>query len=223
MLWSGGVRRDIGQVYVCGCYSGKLYFCFFRRFFQPLKGHLVLGKVNSRILFKFIGKIFYNAFVKVVAAQLVISRCCQHLYDAVADFQNRNVKGSAAKVINQYFLVGLLVQAVCQGCRCGLVYYTQYFQSGNPARILCGLTLTIGKVGRNGDYGLSYLLAQIAFRVAFQLLQHHCRNLWRTVFFIVNGYLIIRAHFSFYRAYGPVRICDGLAFSHLSYHSLTGL
>jgi len=156
---------------------------------------------------------------KVVGSELI----GQNFDDAVADLQHGDVERAAAEVIDHDLLVGLLIEAVGQRGRRRLVDDTLDVEAGDLAGVLGRLTLCVGEVGRHGDDGLGHGLAQIGFRVGFELLQDHRADLLRGVLLAVDGDFIIRAHLALDRADRAVRVRDGLALCHLTDHTLAGL
>ena len=94
------------------------------------------------------------------------------LEHAVADLEHRHVEGAAAEVEHEDRLVGaLLVEAVGEGGRGGLVDDAQHLEAGDLARLLGGGALGVVEVGRDGDDGLGDGVAQVGLGVALQLLQ----------------------------------------------------
>ena len=104
-----------------------------------------------------------------------------HLDDAFANFEHRNIKRAAAKVVHGNRLVLALVEPVSQSRRRRLVDNSLYVEPCNLARIFRSLALRVIKVSRNRDDSLSHFLAEIIFRRLLQFLQNHRRNLWRGV------------------------------------------
>ena len=100
-----------------------------------------------------------------------------HFHDAFADFQNRNIKSAAAKVINGDRLILLLVQAISKRRRRGLVDDALHVQARDFASLLGSLPLRVVEVGRNGDYRILHLLAKKILGGVLQLAQNHGRNL----------------------------------------------
>src|ERR1700682_904383 len=66
-------------------------------------------------------------------------------------FQDRNVEGAATKIVNGYVAALLFVQSVGKGGGGGLIHEAQHFETGDAAGVFAGLTLSIVKVGGNGD------------------------------------------------------------------------
>ena len=147
------------QIDIAAQHAGKLNLSFFSRFTQALHSLFVSGKVNALRLFKLSQQIIHNLLIKVIAAQEVVAGSGQHLENTVANFQQGNVKGAAAQVKNQHFLLVGLIQAVSQSSRGGLVDNTHNLQAGNFASVLGCLTLRVGEIRRHGDNRLSNRLA----------------------------------------------------------------
>ena len=90
--------------------------------------------------------------VKIVAAERGITAGRQHFKHAAAQTQNRNIKSTAAKIVdsNHAFLTG--VQTIGNRCCGRFVQQTQYVQARQTRGVFGPLTLCIVKVSRNGDY-----------------------------------------------------------------------
>ncbi|MPM60492.1 hypothetical protein SDC9_107343 [bioreactor metagenome] len=102
-----------------------------------------------------------------------------HFKDAVAYFEDRNIKCTATEVKDEDLFIFLFIQTVGQGRSGRFIDDTQNFQPGNAAGIFCGLALTVIKVGRHGDDCLGNGFAQERFSIGFQLGQDHGRDLLR--------------------------------------------
>src|SRR3546814_6519972 len=74
-----------------------------------------------------------------------------NLENAIADFQDRNVEGAAAKVIDRDGLAILLFQAIGQRRGGRLVDDAQHFTARALACILGCLTLGVVEIGRHGN------------------------------------------------------------------------
>ena len=221
--WAVGVRRDVRQVDVGAGHAGEVALGLLGGLAQALHGHAVGGEVNALVALELIDQVLGDALVEVVAAEAVVAGSGQHFDDAVADLQHGDVEGAAAEVVDHDLLVGLLVEAVGEGGRGGLVDDALDFQSGDLAGILGGLALAVGEVGGDGDDGLGDLLAQVSLGVGLQLLQHHGADLLRGVALAVDGDAVVAAHLALDGAYRAVRVGDGLALGHLADHALAGL
>ena len=92
----GRIPQGKGKVDIRLNSAGKLNFGLFSGFLQPLEGELVLPKINPLFLFKFIGQEVNDALVKVLAAQKSIAIGGFDFKDAIADFKNRDIKGTSS-------------------------------------------------------------------------------------------------------------------------------
>ena len=92
---------------------------------------------------------------------------------ALADLERGDVERAAAEVVNGDRLVLLLVQAVGQRGRGGLVHDALDVESGDLAGVLGRLALGVVEVGGNGDDGLGDLLPEVVFRRLLELAQDH--------------------------------------------------
>ena len=158
----------------------KLNFGFFGRLTNTLQRHLVAGQVNVGLAREFGDQPFENDIIKIVATEMIVACGGLHLEDTVTELHDRNIKGSAAKVENQYRLLDiLLIEPVGQGRRGWFVDDPQHFQTRDRPRIFGRLPLTIGKVCRNRNHSLGDRLTQIRFCILLELLQNHRRDFLR--------------------------------------------
>ena len=121
---------------------------------QALQGQLVLAQVDRLLLLELVGKIIDDAHVEVFAAEEGVAVGRLHLEDAVADFEDGNVEGAAAEVIDRDGAGFLLVEAIGKRRRRRLVDDAQHFKAGDLAGILGGLALAVVEIGGNRDDGL---------------------------------------------------------------------
>ncbi|EMS95236.1 putative NAD-specific glutamate dehydrogenase [Agrobacterium tumefaciens str. Cherry 2E-2-2] len=181
VLRTGSIGRDERQVNFGLLRGRKFDLRLFRSFLEALQSELVVLQVYALILLELAGQIFDQTHVKVFTAKEGIAIGGLHFEDAVADFQNGNIEGAAAKVVNGNRLAVLLVETVSKRCRSRLVDDTQDVQTGDTAGILGCLTLGVVEVGRNGDDGLLDLFAEIGFSRFLHLLKDHRGNLRRGI------------------------------------------
>ena len=222
MLRTGGIRRDKRKINGRAGHAGKLDFCFLRSFLDTLHRHLVAGKVNTALHPEALYDPIDDALVKIIATQTVVARRSQNFLYAVTHLNDGHVKSTAAQVIHHDLLIVVLIYTIGKGRSGRLVDDTLHIQTGNFTGILGCLTLCIRKVSRYGDHRAGNSLAQICFRVRLQLLQYHRGNLLRSITFIVNGHLVIGAHFSLNRSNRTVGVGDGLTLCHLPHHAFAG-
>jgi hypothetical protein len=79
--------------------------------------------------------------VDVVAAEVRVAVGRDDLHDVVADLEDRDVEGAAAEVVDRDDLVLLLVEAVRERRRRGLVDDALDLEARDLARVLGGLAL----------------------------------------------------------------------------------
>ena len=181
VLGAGGVGRDERQVDLGLEQGRKLHLGLLGGFLQALQRHLVLGEIDAVLLLELVDDPVDDALVDVVAAQVGVAVGGLHFDHAVAHFQDRDIEGAAAEVVDGDGFVLLLVQPVGQRGRGRLVDDAHHFQAGDLAGVLGGLALRVVEVGRNGDDRLGDLLAQVGFGRFLQLGQDHRRDLRRGV------------------------------------------
>ena len=109
----------------------QLDFCFFRGFLEPLQGHLVLREIYALILAEFLNDPVDDPLIDVVSAQVSVSVCRLHLNDALANFENRDVEGSAPEIKHRNRFVLFLIQPVSERRRSRLIYYAHYFEASD--------------------------------------------------------------------------------------------
>ena len=150
---------------------GELDLGFFRGLLEPLQRELVAAQINALLLLEFIGEIIDEPHVEVLATEEGVAVGRLHLEHAVADFQNRNVEGSPAQVVNCDGAGFLFVEPICKRSRGRLVDDPHHLEAGDLAGILGGLTLGVIEIGRYGDNSLLDLLAEISLGCLLHLLQ----------------------------------------------------
>ena len=123
VLRAAGIGGDEGQVDLGLHGGGELDLGALGRVAQTLQGHFVaLGaQVETFVLLELVDQPVHDALVDVVAAQVGVAVGRLHLDDAFADFQDGDIEGAAAEVVHGDGFVFLLVQAVGQRRRRGLV------------------------------------------------------------------------------------------------------
>jgi len=220
MLRAGCIRCDKGQADVGGGHAGKLNLRFFRRFLQALHRHLIATQVYALLLFKIVCQPIDHALVKIIAAQVIVAGRGEHFLHAVAHLDDGYVKRAAAQVINHHFLIGFLINAVGKRRGRRLIDDALHFKACDPARILSGLALGIGEIGGHRNDGLRHLVAEIGFRICFQLLEDHGGNLLRRILLIIYFHMVIRAHLPLDRSNRAIRVRDRLTLCYLANHAL---
>mmetsp|Transcript_13399 Transcript_13399/g.16553 ORF Transcript_13399/g.16553 Transcript_13399/m.16553 type:complete len:285 (-) Transcript_13399:103-957(-) len=146
---------------------------------QLLDGTLVLGHVLPMLLLEDLHEVLHHTLIKILSSQVGVAIGGHHFEDSVVDGQQGHIEGATAKVVHQNVLLGLLIQAIGDGCSRGLVDDTKHIHASNGASVLGGLTLRIVEVGRNGHDGMFHFLAQVVFSGLLHLGEHHGRDLLR--------------------------------------------
>ena len=176
-------RHDVRQVDFRGILVGQFDLRLLGRLFQTLQGHRILLQVDAAVLgSELAGQPVDDNLVEVIAAQVGISVGGFHLDHTAAQFQDGDIEGTAAQVIDRHLHILVhLVQTVGKGRGRRLVDDTFHVQTGNLASLFGGLTLRVGEVCRHGDHRLGHFLAEVLFRRLLHFLQHHGGNLLRRI------------------------------------------
>ena len=95
-----------------------------------------------------------------------------HAEHAVGYFEHRDVKRAAAEVEHHDRFLRLLVEAVGERRRCGLVDDPHHLQARDLTGILGGLPLGVVEIGRDGDHRLVDLVAEIGLGRLLQRPEH---------------------------------------------------
>ncbi len=165
-----------------------------------------------------------DLLVPVVATEVRVPGSALHLEDTVTDLEDRHVEGAAAEVEDEDRLVAaFLVEPVRERGRGRLVDDAQHVEARDLAGLLGGLALGVVEVRRDGDDRLRDRLAEVALRIALQLLQDAGADLLGVVRLPVDVDLPVGAHVALDRANGAVGVGDRLTLGHLAHEDLTGL
>ena len=215
----GNERKvDIG-----GHCAGQLFLSLLSCFLQSLHSHLITGQIYAFCLLEFIQHPLNDLVIEIITAKVCITVGSQYFDDTVTDLDDRYIKGTATKVVYHDLLFFFIVQTISKCCCGRLVDDTLYIQACDLTCILGSLTLGIIEVCGNCDNCLGNLLTQIALGICFQLLQDHCGDLLRRVFFAVNGTAAIGTHISLNGRNGLLCVGNCLTLCRLTDQSLTGL
>src|SRR6266436_4381755 len=122
--------------------------------------------------------------VNVVAAKMSVAVGGKNLENiAVArrdQFDDGNVEGAAAEIVNSDFAPLLFVQAVSERRSSGLIDEAKNFNAGDFARILGGLALSIIEISRDGDDSAVDRFAEMGFGPVFQFAENERGDFWRS-------------------------------------------
>ena len=120
--------------------------------------------------------------IKVLSTERSVAVGGLDLKHTARDLENRDIKGTTTKVVHGNSLTVLLVHAKRQCGGSGLVNDTKHVQTGNLARVLGRLTLSIVEVGRHSDDGLGNIATEVSVSGLLHLGEHKCTNLgWRVL------------------------------------------
>ena len=123
--------------------------------------------------------------VDVIAAETGVAVGREHLEDAVLDPEDRDVEGSAAKVVDSDQAGVMLVETVGERRGGRLVDDAEHLEAGNPAGVAGRRTLGVVEVGRHGDHRTIdirldlALLGKVLLGAALELAQDEGRDLGR--------------------------------------------
>ena len=120
-----------------------------------------------------------DAPIEVVAAEPGVAARRDHLGEALAQAQDRDVEGAAAKVVDRDRDLVLLVEPVGEGGRGRLVHQAEHVESCEAAGVAGRLPLAVVEIGGNGDDGSRDLLAEGVLGAAFEFAQDQRGNLDR--------------------------------------------
>ena len=159
---------------------------FLGGFLEPLECHLVLRQIDPVLLFELGGKVVDDPHVEVFPTKEGVAVGGFDLEKPFGDLEDRDIEGTAAKVIDGDRPVLFLLKPVGERGRGGLVDDPQDLKPGDLAGVLGGLTLGVVEVGRNRDDRLVDLFAEIAFRRLLHLLKDERRYLAGRVLFALD-------------------------------------
>merc|ERR1719301_324563 len=134
---------------------------------QAAQGALVAGveQVLLGLALELRAEVVEEAVVEVLPAEVGVAGGGLDLEDALLDGQQGDVEGPAPEVEDDDVAlarhVGLLVEAVRDGRRRGLVDDPHHVQPGDGAGVLGGLALRVVEVRGHGDHGVLDGLAQV--------------------------------------------------------------
>jgi len=179
VLRAGLVRGDERQIDLGLLRRAQLDLRLLRGFLEPLQSLPIVAQVDALVLLELVDEPVDHTLVEVVAAEVCVAVRGFHLEDTFAELEDRNVERATTEVVHGDDLVLLLVQAVREGCRGGLVDDPENLETRDLTRVLCRLALLVVEVSRNGDDRLRDLLAEVRLSIGLELLKDHCRDLGR--------------------------------------------
>ena len=221
--------REVLQRDICAHRAGQFLLCLLGCCTQTLKCDRILREVSTALGLHLLDQPVNDALIPVIATQTVVACGCADLNGGeavviLADFQQRDVEGTATEVEDQNELVFLaLFEAVGQ-CRSGrLVDDTQDVQACDLSGILGCLTLCVVEVRRNGDDRVGNGLTEVLFRVPLELGEDSRGDLLCGVLLVVDVDGPVSAHVALDRRDGAINIRDRLTLGDLANQDLAGL
>ena len=181
VLRPGRVGADERQVDVGLHHRGELHLGLLRRLAQALERHAILRQIDALGLLELGHDPLDDPVIEVVAAQMRVAVGGLHLHHALAHLEDRDVERAAAEVVHGDRLVLLLVEAVGQRRRRGLVDDAHHLEAGDLAGLLGGLALRVVEVRGHRDHRARHRLTQVLLGRLLELLEHHRRDLRRRV------------------------------------------
>ena len=92
-----------------------------------------------------------DSMIHIITAQRRIAAGGQHLEHAAVETQQGNIEGSAAEVVDRIHALRVLIQAIGNRRRRGLIQQPQGIKSGKTRGVFRGLALGIVKIRRHGN------------------------------------------------------------------------
>ena len=148
---------------------------------QALERHAVLAEIDALVLLELVDDPVDDALIEVVAAEMRVAVGRLDFDDALADFEDRDVEGAAAEVVDGDRLVLLLVETVGERRGRRLVDDAHHLEAGDLPGVLGRLALRVVEVRRHGDDRLGHRLTEVLLRRLLQLLQDHRGDLRRRI------------------------------------------
>ena len=191
MLRSRSVCSNEWQVDISALSRGECNLGLLTFFFQTLKRHLVGAEVDAVALFKLSDQVIDQSAVPVITTEVRVTVRRFNFKNAVADFENRDVKGATTQVVNGDHFVLSLIQAIGECCGRRLVNNTLHFKTGNLTGILSRLALRIVKVSRHCDDRFGHSFTEISFSIGLQLSKNHGGDLFGSKLLLLTTHLAL--------------------------------
>ena len=194
-----------------------------RRFLQALCGHLVGTEVDAVRVLELGDHPVDDPLVPVVTTEVRVPCGALDLEHALAELEHRHVEGPAAEIEDEDRDVVVLLQAVRERGRGGLVDDAQDLEPRDLAGLLGGLALGVAEVRGDGDDGLGDRVTEVGLGVALQLLEDARRDLLARVGLAVDVDRPVGADVALHRPDRAVGVGDRLTLGHLTDEDLAGL
>src|SRR5579884_3100859 len=116
---------------------------------QSLDGGRIAGEVLFPLGSYILQSDLREKIVNVITAQMGIAAGGKHLEDAAFQLEDRNVKCSAAQIVNRDDAFLPLVEPVGQSRSGGFIHQPEYVQAGDPAGVFGCLPLSVVEIRRD--------------------------------------------------------------------------
>ena len=130
-------------------------------------------QINAAVFIELLDEMIHDAKVEIVATEERVAARRADLEHAVAHIEDRNVERAAAQIIDCDNFIFLFIESVCQRGSRRLVDDTQHFETRDLARVFGRVALRVVEIRGDSDDRLRDRLAEIRFRVAFDLAEDH--------------------------------------------------
>src|SRR5262245_35098682 len=91
---------------------GEFALCSLGSFFQPLQCQLVGSQVDAILLLKLSDNPVEDFLIEVLATQEAVAARGQHLENSVVQFENRDVEGPTAQIVDDNLFVLMLAKSI---------------------------------------------------------------------------------------------------------------
>ncbi|CAI08838.1 putative NAD-specific glutamate dehydrogenase encoded in antisense gene pair with dnaKJ [Aromatoleum aromaticum EbN1] len=178
------IGGDVGQVHFGLLARRQFDLRLLGRFLQALQREHVLLQVDALFLLELGDDVVDQALVEVLAAEESVAVRREHFELVfavdVGDFDDGDIEGAAAEVINRDLRVArLLVHAERERCGGRLVDDALDLEPCDAAGVLGRLALAVVEVGRHRDDGFGDFLAEVVLGSLLHLAQHFGGDLRR--------------------------------------------
>ena len=149
---------QIGKINIGSGSCRQFFLRLLRCLPDPLHSRKVLRYIHLFLSPEVAHNPVYNPAVKIIASQVVVSRCGQNFNYAFPDLDNRNIKSAASQVVHHNLLRFSVIQTIGHSRAGRFINDPLYIEACNPPRILCSLALDVVKISRNRDHRIGYRL-----------------------------------------------------------------
>ncbi len=101
-----------GKIDIGGGGGGELNFGLLGSLADTLHGGQIPGQIHPLRPTEFLQQIGGNRSIKIVAAQVVVTGSCENLYDTLSNFDDGDIEGAAAQIIDHNLLRSSMIQAI---------------------------------------------------------------------------------------------------------------